>query len=160
MTVTVVACMTGDPDWEKWLGPIADNPPPQIMADAEIDMSRTAQWETGKRWWIAVDSSQVLAWCAAWMADDDSGYGWICGHNYELRGRGREIDAYLAVFAARQEWIDKWPRTCVTYLFGDDGKPQGQAIDPHIAAGWTVTGLHGDGDLDGHHWWQLTYQPR
>jgi hypothetical protein len=94
------------------------------------------------------------------MADDDSGFGWICGHNYEMHGRGREIQAYRAVFAARQEWIDKWPRTCVTWLFGDGNQPHGQAIDPHVEAGWKVAGKNGPGELPGHHWWQLEYKPR
>lgn len=157
--VRVHPVQMGGPGYEQWLGPILDDPEPEIMADAEIDMRRVVQQDPDKRWWLAVDDGgQVLAWCAAWALTGQTAQEVTadleCGHNYERRGRGRQIGAYRLVFAARQHWIDVGQYSCVTHLFD-------QPVALHEAAGWVRVKPYDPADVGayGHHWQRLIYTP-
>lgn len=145
----IITTRLGEDTYERWLGPILDAPPPEIWADAEHDMRRTAQMHPDKIWWIAIDDGRVLAWCAAWPGD---GGEIVCGENYERRGPGRRLGAWQQVFAARQRWLRQQKRATVTWIFD-------QPVGVHLSAGWQRTGEQGVSE-HGHHWQKLTWQPR
>lgn len=147
----IITVRIGDPDYERYLGPILDAPEPEIWADAEIDMRRQSQTDPDKRWWLAVRDGEVLAWCALWTANC-GGYDWECGHNYERRGQGRECGAYRRVFLARQAWISPRRKPCTTWVFD-------QPVGIHLAHGWTRTCVYGVSE-HGHHWQKLVWSPR
>lgn len=156
MQYKILNTRTFRPWWEKYLGPIMDNPEPEIWDDAEIDMRREAQQRPDKSWWLAVaeGTGEVLAWCACWSTGrtiDGEVLDLECGHNYERRGLGRALGAYRDVFAERQDWIRMHQLSAVTYIFD-------QPVALHEAAGWTRTGRH-DVSEHGHHWQELVYRP-
>jgi hypothetical protein len=148
--IEIICTRVGMASYRRYLGPLLDNPPPEIWADAEIDM-RTAE-DPGKLWWLVVDpAGAVLAQCAAWPHPDPRRREWKCGHNYEHGHRKRRKRYWPKVFAARQAWLIEHKLTATTYIFD-------QPLAVHLAAGWTLTGEH-DISEQGHHWQELIFQP-
>lgn len=149
---TIIRVYSSAPEYETYLGPILDNPPSKIWEDAEIDMRREVHADPRKRWWLAVDDGELLAMCAAWLNDEGR---MECGHNYEFRGRGRQISSYRRVFGARQAWILRHRYNCVTYIFD-------QPVALHEEAGWRRIKPYDLADVSehGHHWQHLVYSPR
>lgn len=153
MTVEVVTVTIGDPDYERYLGPILDNPAPEIRQDADIDMRREAQQDPSKRWWIAVVGQQVVAWCAAWHDLSDR-YDIICGHNYEYGWRTRQARYWSSVHVARQRWLVGLGWTAWTVVHDEP-------LDLHIATGWRRLDAEGTNpaEMGGQHWQELNFHP-
>jgi hypothetical protein len=154
----VIRVRLGDDTYERYLRPLLADPEPEILDDADIDM-RTAEHEA-KRWWLAVKGGQVLAFCALWPDPDRPRWvsdQWIAGHNYERRGPGRHLQAYTAVFHARQGLISRRRYRCRTWIFDEP-------VGLHIAAGWRRAKTHYDpADVSErnpeHHWQELYWEP-
>lgn len=147
----VIRVRLGNDAYEQYLRPLLADPEPEILDDADIDMS-TAEHHA-KRWWLAVKDGGVLAFCALWPDPDR----WIAGHNYERRGLGRKLQAYAAVFHTRQRWVSVHGYRCRAWVFDEP-------VGLHIAAGWRrAKNRYDPADVSErnpeHHWQELFWEP-
>lgn len=119
-----------------------------MWADAESRIDELDQPDT--HWTVTLlDDGTPAAWCAASIRDD----GTIKAHsNYEVpahRGRGLYE---LAHHRRHRDVLLAYKRPAISYLF-----PQPVAL--HEMTGWRTTGTGGNGEIAGHRWVQMTWQP-
>jgi len=156
---TIVRCVTGDADYHRLLGPVADNKElrDEIWRHAEIDMRWATQktWIGAKTWWVAVHDGAAAAWVAARLDPDLR--GWTrCESGYEMPGTGREQNLHRAAFLARHAELEL--TDCVTFIFVEDEQPK----DLYLKYGWTPglsaedTGWSDEIGVPAHHWRRFT----
>lgn len=150
--IEIVCTRVGMPGYRRYLGPLHDNPPPEIWLDTGIDMRAAEQ--PSRLWWLAVDpAGAVLAQCAAWPDPDPRQSAWKCGYDYEYGHRKRRERYWLKAFEARQAWLIEQRLTATAYVID-----RHRMIAKHLRAGWILTGEHHISE-QGHHWQELIWEP-